>query len=100
MSAEAGNNDPTKKKAKHGKQAAKSTGLSYQFQIMLSMGVPLEEIQCFADPSYWIHYWPPIATVRYISAISFTWLALFDFLTRKLPFLLCIERFEAIGGSW
>lgn len=74
VSAEAGNNDPTKKKAKHGKQAAKSTGLSYQFQIMLSMGVPLEEIQCFADPSYWIHYWPPIATVSIISANLF-----FDF---------------------
>jgi leucyl-tRNA synthetase len=56
--------DPTKKKAKHGKQAAKSTGLTYQFQIMKSMGVPLEEIQRFADPSYWIHYWPPIATVN------------------------------------
>lgn len=56
------NQDPTKKKAKHGKQAAKSTGLNYQFQIMQSMGVALEEIQRFADPSYWIHYWPPIAT--------------------------------------
>ena len=56
--------DPTKKKAKHGKLAAKSTGLTYQFQIMQTMGVSLEEIQCFADPSYWIHYWPPIATVK------------------------------------
>jgi leucyl-tRNA synthetase len=52
-----------KKKAKHGKLAAKSTGLTYQFQIMQSAGVPLAEIYKFADPTYWIYYFPPIAQV-------------------------------------
>ncbi|KDE08386.1 leucyl-tRNA synthetase, cytoplasmic [Microbotryum lychnidis-dioicae p1A1 Lamole] len=51
--------DPSK--AKKGKLAAKSTGLTYQFQIMRSIGVPLEEIQKFADPQYWLTYFPPIA---------------------------------------
>ncbi|PKI83407.1 leucine--tRNA ligase [Malassezia vespertilionis] len=48
-------------KATKGKLAGKSTGLKYQFQIMLNSGVPLEEIKCFADPYYWLHYFPPIA---------------------------------------
>lgn len=62
-SMEIKNEDPSKKKAKHGKQASKSTGLTYQFQIMQSMGVPKEDIQKFADPTHWIYYWPPIAMV-------------------------------------
>ncbi|OBZ74498.1 putative leucine--tRNA ligase, cytoplasmic [Grifola frondosa] len=47
-------------KAKKGKVAAKATGLQYQFQIMESMGIPREEIKKFADPSYWLKYYPPI----------------------------------------
>ncbi|KAI0742680.1 leucine-tRNA ligase [Daedaleopsis nitida] len=47
-------------KAKKGKVAAKDTGLKYQFQIMQSMGVPREEIKKFADPYYWLDYYPPI----------------------------------------
>ncbi|RPD60804.1 leucine-tRNA ligase [Lentinus tigrinus ALCF2SS1-6] len=47
-------------KAKKGKVAAKATGLQYQFQIMESMGVPREEIKKFADPYYWLKYYPPI----------------------------------------
>ena len=48
-------------KAKKGKVAAKATGHKYQFQIMESIGVPRAEIKKFADPQYWLHYFPPIA---------------------------------------
>ncbi|KAF9006956.1 hypothetical protein BDQ17DRAFT_1351152 [Cyathus striatus] len=50
-----------KTKAKKGKIIAKSTGLTYQFQIMESIGVPRAEIKKFADPLYWLTYFPPIA---------------------------------------
>ena len=50
-----------KPKAKKGKVVAKSTGLTYQFQIMESIGVPRAEIKKFADPQYWLHFFPPIA---------------------------------------
>ncbi|KAJ3282794.1 cytosolic leucyl tRNA synthetase [Borealophlyctis nickersoniae] len=53
--------DPTKIVKKHGKAAAKKTGDKYQFQIMRSMGVPNEEIKKFADPIYWLYYFPPLA---------------------------------------
>lgn len=55
-------------KAKKGKVAAKSTGLQYQFQIMQSIGVPREEIKKFADPYYWLEYFPPICIVRAASS--------------------------------
>ena len=51
-------------KAKKGKLNAKSTGLKYQFQIMLSIGVPREEIKKFADSLHWLDYFPPITIVR------------------------------------
>ena len=47
--------------AKKGKAAAKTVKTKYQFQIMLAQGIPLEEIQKFADPYYWIQYFPPLA---------------------------------------
>ncbi|KAJ7584921.1 hypothetical protein C8J56DRAFT_829117 [Mycena floridula] len=50
-----------KSKAKKGKIQAKSTGLTYQFQIMESIGVPRAEIKQFADPLHWLTYFPPIA---------------------------------------
>ena len=50
-------------KTKKGKVAAKAPGLQYQFQIMESMGVPREEIKKFADPYYWLKYYPPICIV-------------------------------------
>jgi len=54
-----------KSKAKKGKLVAKSTGLTYQFQIMESIGVPRAEIKKFADPLHWLTYFPPIAIVSY-----------------------------------
>jgi leucyl-tRNA synthetase len=52
-----------KVKAKKGKLDAKSTGLTYQFQIMESIGVPRSEIKKFGDPSYWLTYFIPITIV-------------------------------------
>lgn len=54
-----------KSKAKKGKLVAKSTGLTYQFQIMESIGVPRTDIKKFADPLHWLTYFPPIAVVRH-----------------------------------
>lgn len=50
-------------KAKKGKIQNKKTGHTYQFQILESIGVPREEIKKFADPYYWLEYFPPIAMV-------------------------------------
>ncbi|KAG6877276.1 hypothetical protein C0993_008924, partial [Termitomyces sp. T159_Od127] len=50
-----------KSKAKKGKLAAKSTGHTYQFQIMESIGIPRAEIKKFADPYHWLTVFPPIA---------------------------------------
>ncbi|THH03335.1 hypothetical protein EW145_g6336 [Phellinidium pouzarii] len=48
-------------KGKKGKVVAKATGHKFQFQIMESIGVPRLEIKKFADPLYWLTYFPPIA---------------------------------------
>ncbi|KAN0141985.1 hypothetical protein V8E53_000447 [Lactarius tabidus] len=52
---------PRVDKGKKGKLASKSTGFTYQFQIMESIGVPRSEIKKFADPYHWLTYFPPIA---------------------------------------
>jgi len=52
--------DVTKFAAKKGKAAAKAVKLRYQFQIMLALGIPLEEIHQFAEPEHWLKYFPPI----------------------------------------
>ena len=62
--AETGNSSaPRVDKGKKGKLAAKSTGHTYQFQIMESIDVPRSEVKKFADPYHWLTYFPPIATV-------------------------------------
>lgn len=45
--------------AKKSKVAAKTGNVTYQFQIMLQLGIPVEEIHKFADPYYWTEYFPP-----------------------------------------
>ncbi|KDR74066.1 hypothetical protein GALMADRAFT_141803 [Galerina marginata CBS 339.88] len=50
-----------KTKSKKGKLVAKSTGQKFQFQIMESIDIPRTEIKKFADPIYWLTYFPPIA---------------------------------------
>jgi len=57
------NSTATKTPQKKSKVAAKSTGEKYQFQIMQSSGVPINEIAKFADADYWLTYFPPLAIV-------------------------------------
>ncbi|CEN59632.1 Putative Leucyl-tRNA synthetase [Aspergillus calidoustus] len=46
---------------KKSKAAAKTVKMKYQFQIMLAIGIPLEEIHKFADALYWLQHFPPLA---------------------------------------
>ena len=48
-----------KSKSKKSKLIAKSGGLKYQWQIMKALGLENEEIKKFADPHYWLQYFPP-----------------------------------------
>ncbi|CAO3653578.1 unnamed protein product [Mucor fragilis] len=41
------------------KVAAKTGNVTYQFQIMLSLGIPVTEIHKFAEPYYWTEFFPP-----------------------------------------
>lgn len=50
-----------KSKAKKGKLVAKSSGHTYQFQIMESIGIPRAEIKKFAETDHWLTVFPPIA---------------------------------------
>ncbi|KAG8195905.1 hypothetical protein JTE90_001140 [Oedothorax gibbosus] len=50
-----------KAKGKKSKAAAKSGGLTYQWQIMQSLGVEEGEIQKFAEAEHWLKYFPPLA---------------------------------------
>ncbi|CCF55823.1 hypothetical protein KAFR_0A03880 [Kazachstania africana CBS 2517] len=51
--------DVTKFKAKKSKAAAKKGRGKYQFEIMLQLGIPREEVIKFADANYWLNYFPP-----------------------------------------
>ena len=52
--------DITKFSSKKSKAAGKAVKLKYQFQIMLALGIPREEIHKFADANYWLEYFPPL----------------------------------------
>ncbi|KAL8666425.1 MAG: hypothetical protein Q9202_001448 [Teloschistes flavicans] len=52
--------DITKFTSKKSKAAAKGVKLKHQFQIMLALGIPREEIHKFADANYWLQYFPPL----------------------------------------
>jgi leucyl-tRNA synthetase len=53
--------DVTKFGAKKSKVNAKTNvALKYQFQILLALGIPIEEIHKFADSDYWLRYFPPL----------------------------------------
>lgn len=52
--------DITKFSSKKSKAAGKAIKLKHQFQIMLALGIPREEIHKFADSSYWLEYFPPL----------------------------------------
>jgi leucyl-tRNA synthetase len=52
--------DITKFSSSKSKTAAKTVQAKYQFQIMLSLGIPKGEIYKFADANHWLSYFPPI----------------------------------------
>ncbi|OEJ82881.1 Leucine--tRNA ligase, cytoplasmic [Hanseniaspora osmophila] len=52
--------DPTKFKAKKSKAQAKQGRGKYQFEIMLQLGIPREEVIKFADATYWLTHFPPL----------------------------------------
>ncbi|KAK4952227.1 cytosolic leucyl tRNA synthetase [Elasticomyces elasticus] len=53
--------DITKFTTKKSKAAAKTNvALKYQFQIMLALGIPKEEIHRFANPQHWLQFFPPL----------------------------------------
>ncbi|SSD59087.1 probable Leucine--tRNA ligase, cytoplasmic [Saccharomycodes ludwigii] len=59
-STSTGSEDVTKFKAKKSKAAAKKGRGKYQFEIMLQLGIPKEELIKFADSNYWLNYFPPL----------------------------------------
>ncbi|KAK7202742.1 hypothetical protein BZA70DRAFT_284843 [Myxozyma melibiosi] len=58
--AAAAKTDPTKFRATKGKAAAKKGRGKYQFEIMLQLGIPREQVHKFADSSYWLEFFPPL----------------------------------------
>ncbi|XP_018899955.2 leucine--tRNA ligase, cytoplasmic isoform X1 [Bemisia tabaci] len=50
-----------KSKGKKSKAVAKAGTAKYQWEIMKSLGLPDEEIKKFADASYWLEHFPPLA---------------------------------------
>ncbi|PFH55407.1 hypothetical protein XA68_18377 [Ophiocordyceps unilateralis] len=61
--------DVTKFSTNKSKANAKTVKLKYQFQIMKSIGIPQEEIHLFADPQYWLEFFPPLV-IRDLSALG------------------------------
>ncbi|PGG98045.1 leucine-tRNA ligase [Blastomyces parvus] len=61
--------DLTKFSGKKSKAAAKTVKMKYQFQIMLALGIPLEEVHKFADPAHWLEFFPPLC-VRDLDSIG------------------------------
>ncbi|KAE8150414.1 hypothetical protein BDV25DRAFT_154356 [Aspergillus avenaceus] len=55
------NEQQEKFSGKKSKAASKTVKMKYQFQIMLAIGLPLEEIHKFADANHWLQHFPPLA---------------------------------------
>lgn len=62
--------DVTKFTTNKSKANAKTVKMTYQFQIMKSIGIPQEDIHQFADPQHWIKFFPPLA-IRDLSSLGF-----------------------------
>lgn len=62
--------DVTKFTTSKSKANAKTAKLKYQFQIMQSMGIPKEEIYKFADPHYWLKFFPQLCT-EHMASLGF-----------------------------
>ncbi|KAH9908340.1 leucyl-tRNA synthetase [Xylariomycetidae sp. FL2044] len=56
--ADATKTDMSKFSGSKSKAVAKAGKAKYQFEIMLSLGVPLDEIHRFSDPEYWLQVFP------------------------------------------
>lgn len=56
--------------SKHSKVAAKTGNVKLQWDIMRQVGIPEEEIPKFADPAYWMEYFPPHA-IADLSGLGF-----------------------------
>lgn len=56
-----------KSKGKKSKAIAKQGTAKYQWEIMQSLGLPDNEIAKFADASYWLDYFPPLAVLDLIN---------------------------------
>ncbi|AOA64589.1 leucyl tRNA synthetase, cytoplasmic [Komagataella phaffii CBS 7435] len=52
--------DLSKFSAKKSKVVAKQGRSKFQFEILQQLGIPDEEIPKFADPYYWLTYFPPL----------------------------------------
>lgn len=52
--------DPSKFKATKSKAVAKQGRSKFQFEIMMQLGIPREEVKQFADAQYWLTYFPPL----------------------------------------
>ncbi|VVT49893.1 uncharacterized protein SAPINGB_P002496 [Magnusiomyces paraingens] len=46
--------------SKKSKAVAKTGRAKYQYEIMEQLGIPLEDVKKFADPNYWLTYFPPL----------------------------------------
>lgn len=55
-----GKTDPTKFRAGKSKAAAKKGRSKFQFEIMVQLGIPREEVHKFADTAYWLETFPPL----------------------------------------
>ena len=52
--------DITKFSSNKSKAKAKTGGAKRQFQIMMMLGIPKEEIHKFSNAEYWLHFFPPL----------------------------------------
>lgn len=52
--------DITKFKSNKSKAAAKTGRAKFQFEIMMQLGIPRDEVAKFADTSYWLEFFPPL----------------------------------------
>ncbi|CCC68210.1 hypothetical protein NCAS_0B01260 [Naumovozyma castellii] len=52
--------DVTRFKAKKSKAQAKKGRSKYQFEIMLQLGIPRDEVYKFADGKHWLTFFPPL----------------------------------------
>lgn len=50
-----------KSKGKKSKAVAKAGSAKFQWQIMQSLGLEDQDIKKFADATYWLDYFPPLA---------------------------------------